>query len=217
MPGQRTSRWLVWAVSRRAPAPDPGSEPVPCVSTPRRAPMSVVAALLCPARGRYPGDSTPLSTGCAGSKRVHCPQGVPWWRTPAGSRRGRIRTHPFREGENLPGGLVGRGDANNCGGCGSTGRPQVQAQLSPPSGVSRQTRGAGCDGVSFVVELTLSTRTTYRWQVCTGVDRCRMSMTSSVVTGLFMGERCQLTSNWRLSLARPDPVHGLSYPAPRVE
>ncbi len=48
----------------------------------------------------------------------------------------------------------------------------------------------------YPAELTLSSRTTYRWQVCTGVDRCRMSMTFPC-NGSFMGERCQLTHNWR--------------------
>ncbi len=51
-------------------------------------------------------------------------------------------------------------------------------------------------------ELTLCFATAYRWQVCTGVDRCRMSMTARSVRPIsrveVVGERCQLTTgNWR--------------------
>ena len=78
-------------------------------------------------------------------------------------------------------GLPGGKDANASRPCGSTGCPQVHDQLSPGIGVSHRDTRVWGPGGGPAVELTLSARTAYRWQVCTGVDRCRMSMTASIL------------------------------------
>jgi large subunit ribosomal protein L34 len=79
--------------------------------------------------------------------------------------------------------------------------------------VSREDTQAACHAALFAAELTLSARTTYRWQVCTGVDRCRMSMTV-LPSGQFMGERCQLTHNWRSMSRSTRPGDRTVVPSP---
>src|SRR6478752_3255517 len=118
--------------------------------------MSVVCCLL-QAWGRYPHDSTPLSTGCAISKDVRF---VYLWTPPRATFVVTpVRPRPMRCGL-LEGWTL-------------TTRVPVDQPVVHRSGPScpqaaacrGRTRGTACHAALFAAELTLSTRTTYRWQV----------------------------------------------------
>jgi large subunit ribosomal protein L34 len=158
MPGQRTSRWLAWGGSPVVPAVDPGFEPVPCASTPCRAPMPVVAACCRPGtlRPRLHTfvhrlcniDGCPLegsAHNCCFDSRASLAR--PVLHTTLSqllggsgsdlvSKSRRNREFPCPVGESLVFGAARSMDANNLCTCGSTSCPQVRAQLSPGCGVS---------------------------------------------------------------------------------